>query len=647
MTTPKQVNFNTLEQILSTDVQRVGALAGKAAMDPLVGMTGGLAATPRNVTLRGLLAVPGAGMTVDIGAGSMVRFNGAPAVDASQYELGVLVGTETVALAAADPTNPRIDVISGLPVQDLQDSSVRNILTLPGRTITPTAVDKTSIGILDLAVTTGTPGAAPAFPAVPAGRVALWYVFVPASAISIDDSHLMDARIYWRPVSISQLDNYRVQGLSPRSAVAAGTTSLTIEPGEAFVGGQLLQVYDQHPDELLTDILEVGGSTATFSEYDIFVVAKGCGVPMSKTVGYELVARRRVSGSNAATAMGQPASNLSFGPLRRAATPIAASVVAFATTTALYLGTVVSGSSAGALARPPSEALDQRGRLFNRSFVLGEGFEAGRVVPYFSGFLHPKGRFSYVSATQVQSEGLSPLYMDGTPYGDGGSLFTVWDITTDLASGEVEAASTWYYCYLRKQVSERAGAFPFSAPVGNLVPIISAEAPDSNGYKPTPEANFLSGEYIYVGAVYNGSAGNFVPFTRDGDTTLFEVGFTDPSFTIASLAADPLRDLVDLIGVPATARMAIVGFEPNATATGAGLFSAVFNVFREGAAAYFSRNTVTSIATGAGNPAREYFQAHVPVNANREIEVNNSTLTNASGAGVTMTLHGFVEQGRP
>lgn len=645
MTTPKRVNFDTLEQILSSDLDRVGALAGKAAMDPLVGMTGGLTSTPRNVVLRGLLAVPGAGMTVDLGAGSALRFNGAPAVDASQYELGVVLNTETLALAAADPTNPRIDLISGLPTQDLQDSAIRNVLTLPGRTVTPTNIFKTSIGELDLLVTTGTPGAAPAFPAVPAGRVPLWYVFVPASAVSIDDSHLMDARIYWRPVSISELDNYRIEGLHPRSAILGGTSELTVTPGEAYVGGQLLRVYDQPVDEVLTDILENGGSTATLTEYDIFVVAKGSGVPLSKSVGYALIARRRISGSNAANAMGQPASALTFGPLRRAATPIASTVCAFATTTALYLGTVVSGSSATAIARPPSESIDQRGRNFKRSYILGETNDVGRVAPYFAGFLHPKGRFVYLSATQVQSEGLSPLYMDGTPYSDGGSLFTVWDITANLASGEVEASSTWYYCYLRKEVSERTGTFPFSAPVGNLVPIISSEAPDSNGHKPTPEPNFLSGEYIYVGSVYNGSSGDFTPFTRDGDTTVFQ-GQAGLTVSASPVAVSPLRDLLT-INIPATAQVAILTVRFTVQSTAAGYTTDVLNMFFSGAASA-NRSIFSGNVAGAG--AQEFWETVevlVPINVAREIEINASLQVNVATDTASLQVSGYVEQGRP
>lgn len=646
MTTPKQVNFSTLEQILSSDLNRVGALAGKSAMDRMVEMTGGMAATPRNCTLRGLLAVPGAGLTIDVQPGSMVRFNGAPVVDASQYELGVLVATQNLALAAADPTNPRIDVIHGEPVQDFQDPVVRNILTLPGRTITPTSVNKTSIGVLDLAVATGTPGAAPAFPAVPAGRVPLWYVYVPATAAVIDDSHLMDARVYWRPVSISELDNYRVNGLDPRSAVAAGSTSLTITPGEAYVGGQLVRVYAQHPDELLTAILEAGGSTAAFAEYDIYLVAKGCGVPMTKTTDYELVARRRISGSTPTNTMGQPSTPFSFGPLRRAATPIATAVVAFSTSTALYLGTVVSGSTPAALARPPSPALDQRGRTFDRSKTLGSGFNPGRVLAGFTGFLDPKGRFGFVSATEVELRGISSIYIDGTPYAPGGAFGVTWDITANLASGEVEAPSTWYYCYLRKVVSEVAGTFPFSAPVPTLVPVISSEAPDDFGFKPTPEPDFAITDYFFVGSVYNGAAGDFIAFTKDGSTTLFDLGAALPP--IVSVAVDPARDVVDLIVVPETARIAIVGFRVGTSATAAGAFQAAFNVFKEGAAAYFAQAVIVGgVAAAGGAAAGEFFTAHVPVNSNREIEVNSSLFTNATSIGATITVLGYVEQGRP
>lgn len=98
----------------------------------------------------------------------------------------VLIETDqTLALAAANPTNPRIDLVS-VGYAEAETGNEQRIFINPatGQT-SQTPVNTLVRATPDLRVTTGVPAATPAVPAPPAGHIPLWQVRVNAAATSV------------------------------------------------------------------------------------------------------------------------------------------------------------------------------------------------------------------------------------------------------------------------------------------------------------------------------------------------------------------------------------------------------------------------------------------------------------------------------
>ena len=118
------------------------------------------------------------------------------------------------------------------------------------------------------------------------------------------------------------------------------------------------------------------------------------------------------------------------------------------------------------------------------------------------------GNFEYVSATVVRLarglEGKVFIEIDGQLRSQASDLD--FDITTDLEAGQSEAASTWYYAYIRDNG-------------GTLEAHISATPPESNpasklGYHPGTGSG--STTWRYVGAFFNDASSNVMPFHCSG-----------------------------------------------------------------------------------------------------------------------------------
>lgn len=545
---------NTLEEILSSDLTRIGELAGKAAMDAqraaLQPFGGVLVAAVR----QGLDASnAGAGdRAVTITAGELVYLDGGVnplTSDDSDLQLGVLDAATALNLSANASGNPRIDLIYATIADADSDSSTRNELTLPGRTIAPAVLNKTRQGVLTIAVVTGTPAATPAFPAVPAGGTALWYAYVPNGATSIYDDHLMDARVYWSVASQLRLTQV-ISGMRPK----VGTTDADVSfaRGIALVEGALATL-TADPEFAVNDVLQAGESIAADREIDFYVVAKGSGVPISKTapdgVGF-------VGTVDGATSPPQddasPFGGLLFAPLAfAAANAIGKSICQYSTSKVAYVGSLHTG--AGASLSPAAELngappLERDGS----SFLHAADAASGRF-PAHSGWLR-RGVFEWVSVSQVRLRGAAGV-VGGTPF----DLSTLtFDITGDRVSGDALTPETWYYVYLRKRYSNAAGASPFKAPCRELVPKISLEPPAIDGTKPTPEASFDGSEYLYVGSIYNGAGlpPQIKRFWRNGGVYKWATCQTAHS---ADVAAYPLLTTITALAPP-TARSAIVAF---------------------------------------------------------------------------------------
>lgn len=119
----------------------------------------------------GLLVSPGTGMNVLVQPGSYVVQATANPVDGAY--VSTLASQATLAVATADPTNPRIDLVLAY-VSDVGTSS--------------------SFGAVE--ILTGTAAASPVAPTAPANSLILSELTVPAGATSITSGMLSDQRVF-------------------------------------------------------------------------------------------------------------------------------------------------------------------------------------------------------------------------------------------------------------------------------------------------------------------------------------------------------------------------------------------------------------------------------------------------------------------
>lgn len=561
MAHPTQVLYNTLEQVLSADVNRTGQLAGKAVLDALVALNGGIGGTPRDVVLRGLGLAPGAGVSVVLSAGSLLRFVVGAGVDESQYQMGALNADLTQAIVP-DGVNPRIDLLScAIPAAQDTDSTIRNVLTLPSRVVTPVAVNKTRRPTLTVTYTAGVAAATPAFPAVPAGELALWFVYVPAAAAAISADHLIDCRSSPEPYTQTLAHSRRTGAQASNGASQA--LSFIVTPGSVDVLGTRRFVSAQRT--LTTAVaLEPGTALLADTQYFIYAVAVGNGDAVGSTVPDGIV---WVLSVTAPTDIGVPSVAISYNPLQTIA---GVAAISRSTTKALAVAPIRT-NGLPALEPYGSSTIDPGCR-----YAVG-GLHAltGQEIAAW-GFVK-KPRVSWVSATQVRI-GHSYLRINGWDL--------EWapanaDITANLASNDpAEGASIFYYVYLRLRVS--SGAAGVRGRINSLVPIISREAPNERGFKPTAEAGFSLIDYLFVGSVYNNAASDFEPFYREGNRTIFR---DRQSIATLGWAQAPAFTTLTVARCPATSRLAIVGFAIQGTNAGAGIGGTTFSIYHTTTAA--------------------------------------------------------------
>jgi hypothetical protein len=118
-----------------------------------------------------MLVTAGSGMQVQVAAGYCCVAN-----SSSSLQGGYVFGTMTqvtLSIAAADPVNPRIDIV----IARVYDNG-------------------NSTSFCDVEMVTGTPGASPSAPAAPANSVVLAQVAVAAGAASIVAGNVTDERAY-------------------------------------------------------------------------------------------------------------------------------------------------------------------------------------------------------------------------------------------------------------------------------------------------------------------------------------------------------------------------------------------------------------------------------------------------------------------
>lgn len=153
---------------------------------------GGSNSIPNDMQIKPITPTPSMSLTCEAGSCVITRTGQGP-------YLCYLPTQGTLTLAAADPTNPRIDRI----VAQVYDSALGDTL--------PTTPTLSSPGGLVIRAVTGTPAGSPVAPALPTGAITLATVAVAANATQITSGNITDAR---------------------KSCVTRGSSARTLLPGD-------------------------------------------------------------------------------------------------------------------------------------------------------------------------------------------------------------------------------------------------------------------------------------------------------------------------------------------------------------------------------------------------------------------------------
>jgi hypothetical protein len=192
-------DFNDLQRFLRSQFLDMGmAQIGRGSDGLLGGAIGSISNYPGVLGDHCAPSVA-SGMTIDVAAGMLMQSTmpgGVPSGDdALVLSFWVGNGVLDTVHAAADPTNPRWDLVSielsyadgDTESRDFQDAS-----TLALSTTTP---NKRRNVVCTKTVTQGTPAATPTIPATPSGDVPLYAVYIPAAAVTLLNANIFDYRL--------------------------------------------------------------------------------------------------------------------------------------------------------------------------------------------------------------------------------------------------------------------------------------------------------------------------------------------------------------------------------------------------------------------------------------------------------------------
>ncbi len=203
--------LNAREEVVSADLMRVQNLISRDVQNSL-GFSSGSIDSANPPTGDGLTVTNGtpisgadqaaslvgvaATFTMTLGPGSGYAYLPAGlTADYSGYQ--TLRWAQQTLTFTAPAGSDRIDTVVATPATVYTDASSRNILLDPGtRTVGAQSVFKTGNPVSTIAVVAGTPAGSPVPPAVPAGAVALFDVYVPSAATQA--TQFFVARRLWR-----------------------------------------------------------------------------------------------------------------------------------------------------------------------------------------------------------------------------------------------------------------------------------------------------------------------------------------------------------------------------------------------------------------------------------------------------------------
>jgi hypothetical protein len=292
------MNQSAREQVMSSDLNRMGHLSGRELMDHA--MARAVRAdfyTPEtntfdDFTAAGKLsqAIPLSGATkaaslagkagvfdMDIGAGE-TELPGTPdSADVSGYQL-LRWPAQTISWpggGAPDATNPKVCLIVGTPGDALTDATNRNILLDPvTRAISPENVYKTSNPVATLSVVVGAAASTPLAPAVPAGTQALFEVVVPPSVA--DSTSFFIVRRAWRTIEFPGTSQHGIlKGCEPYLPTDASPVLLGDIVHRLVIDGELLTWRNSGNLNMLVDTAHAPGSAPATNDLPTYMYLCG------------------------------------------------------------------------------------------------------------------------------------------------------------------------------------------------------------------------------------------------------------------------------------------------------------------------------------------------------------------------------------
>lgn len=535
MSIPTRVNFNTNEEVLSSDLNRVGNVAAAAALDSLLAANG---AAARNVVARGLNLSTGTGLQVTVSAGAAARYDASnEGVDTSALIYGELASAATASLSAASPGNPRIDVISVGVSQVDSGSQTRSVIQLPARTVTSQSLDKTSRGELTVNVTSGTPAASPAFPTpASATDIILGYVFVGAGATSVASEDIIEARSAVQPNN-GPTEGALINGLSTRTFRDPTDTfnRVAITAGNAYRAGG----FGRQTIDIETDVERLfaggSGSLSADTEYYIYAVPSGPSTPATAPFVFAV-------STTAPDEAGVPSAAISYSPFQTIGTSPAPGREVATTTTlnGLFVGGFRTDASGNVQGVDSSPLLAPQGTA-NLPVVETRGTAAGSRNFWFA-----KPALSFANATDIEVTGGVGMVANECS----SNLETLTgSLPADVLG--TRATSDFMYVFLRKTLPRSATTLVPRR--DSFVVRISDTPPDQFarlGAGATPETNFTRDDYIYCGAVFLNAAQEFHPFSHESGTGRHYFGLGLPVGTTSGIygttgptpSGDPTQD---------------------------------------------------------------------------------------------------------
>jgi len=174
------------------------------------------------------------GMDVEIGTGRGFQYVSSEAdADEPKFKPIYVAAAQSITVDAADPGDPRIDIVCIKAARDDADSESRYIKD-GGGSITTQNVYKRDVVSFDYSYVAGVAAGAPAEPAVPAGYVKIASIYVGAGVASITAADITDARIglYLSQPFLNLPDEWSADGVETSDATVTDLGTVSVDEDE-------------------------------------------------------------------------------------------------------------------------------------------------------------------------------------------------------------------------------------------------------------------------------------------------------------------------------------------------------------------------------------------------------------------------------